>query len=119
MKAWIVGIVCLAVASTGTAQDSLTAAKDLYASAAYDGASDEALADLRVLVDGFLDLTRAAENQRPVDPAQSARAADSPGAATASKIEPTKTLYDVTAAGVTAPIVIRQDVPPVPPGLGN
>jgi hypothetical protein len=85
------------------------------------GAMDETLSDMRVLVDGFLDLTRtlranAASNnvaQRPVP--QPPSPADADAAARSQPAAPR--IFDSSAASVTAPVALRQIVPSYPSAL--
>src|SRR5262249_3134043 len=96
----------------------LTRVRKMLDQAERDGASDEGLVDLRVLVDGFLDLTHAAELQPRAEPAPTPPA-DAAGPATDPTPEQPKTLFDAASAGVNPPVVVRQDVPPPPPAVGN
>jgi hypothetical protein len=78
------------------------------------GAWTDALADLGVLVDGFLELSRAAD-RAPVTPVRdqsgSAALPDAPQASGHAKI------YDNSNPDVVPPVAIRQVVPSVPPQL--
>jgi hypothetical protein len=158
-----------------SAESQLTRTRQLLEETEQLGASDETLGDLRVLVDGFLVLTRSATEGRATDPfsrppaAASAAAASSPAApggtapspspaALAAAAPSTATLtatgpstatltavqspnglspavptsrapasqprqplqiYDFSAADVVPPVVIRQQMPSIPPGLAN
>jgi hypothetical protein len=84
------------------------------------GASDDTLRDLRVLVDGFMDLTRAAA-AAAAPPAAMSPAPSSPGVSgpstEARAAAPGKTApqpYDGAAADVVPPVTIRQDIPMIP-----
>ena len=84
------------------------------------GASNEALADLRVLVDGFMDLTHAA-TARAASPATSSPATPSPAAATVAgaarsepEAKPAPPLYDRNAVDVVPPVTVRQEIPQIP-----
>jgi len=79
--------------------------------------SDPMLSDMRLLVDGFLDLTRTSQ-------ASVAKAAPpaAPPVAVGVKPEPPavpvpRPVYDISASDVTAPIVVSQNVPPIPQAL--
>ena len=76
------------------------------------GVSDEALADLRVLVDGFIDLTHAVTEARAA--AEQAAQRSSAAAGSVPAVEP---MYDASSRDVTAPVIVSQQVPPVPPAL--
>jgi hypothetical protein len=80
-------------------------------------AIDETLADMRVLVDGFLDLartSRAPVAPRPALQPPTPAATDVPSK---SQPPPPPTIFDSTAHGVTAPVAIHQDVPSYPRSL--
>jgi len=78
--------------------------------------SDPVLSDMRLLVDGFLDLARTSQ-------ASIAKAAPpaAPPVAAALKPEPAvpapRPVYDISASDVTAPVVVSQNVPPIPQAL--
>ncbi len=79
-------------------------------------AADPTLADLRTVALGFRDLAKVAA----VPPAPAAPAAPStpaPAAPAAPAPPPPRTLYTVDDPGVTAPVAIKQDVPPWPRGI--
>jgi TonB family protein len=88
------------------------------------GAADETTADLRVLVDGFLDLARSAESRVKPQPAQ-ASAGTNGGAApdgTAAAPPPTPMpprIYDAGSADVVPPVALHQDFPVVPRALAT
>jgi hypothetical protein len=81
--------------------------------------SDPMLSDMRLLVDGFLDLTR---NSR-ASVAQPAPQPDPPVAVPAAIGEPKQTpaavrrIYDISASDVSAPVAVLQTVPPIPRSL--
>ena len=79
--------------------------------------SDPVLSDMRLLVDGFLDLARTSQ-------ASIAKAAPpaAPPVAAGLKPEPPavpapRPVYDISASDVTAPVVVSQNVPPIPQAL--
>jgi len=79
--------------------------------------SDPMLSDMRLLVDGFLDLARTSQ-------ASIAKAAPpaAPPVAAGLKPEPPavpapRPVYDISASDVTAPVVVSQNVPPIPQAL--
>ena len=109
----------LAVARAPDAGSRLNHVRELLAEAQEIGAWDETLADLRVLVDGFLELSRASAPAAP--PAAATRAAAT-GERPATSLAPGPPSAPTTTAsagdaGVVAPIVISQPAPQVPPGL--
>lgn len=76
-----------------------------------DGAKDETLADLRVLVDGFSDLAKS-ETERAAA-AQTAAADTTPPA-----VKPAAPrAVDSSVAGIKPPVTVRQDMPAIPPAL--
>jgi TonB family protein len=75
------------------------------------GAFDETLADVRMLVDGFLELAQAAEPPHPPDQ----RTTDA--AAPAAVAPPAAVPAAAADAGVTAPTAVYQPQPRVPPAL--
>ena len=77
------------------------------------GASDEALGDLRVLVDGFIDLTHAVAEVR----AATEQATQRTNVVAASSAPAAEPMYDSSSRDVTAPVIVSQQVPPVPPAL--
>ena len=102
----------LAVQKAPDAESRLTQVKTMLAEAEKIGAGDDTLADLGVLVDGFLDLTRskpAVSAPVPaVEPADAARPAPAPAAAR---------VYTAADAGVVAPGALSQPPPYLPPTL--
>jgi len=95
----------------------LLQARRMIADAEKLGVQDDSLADLGVLVDGFLQVIRFASEQR--DSSNSSPAAASPKGATPAS--PTTVArartYSVADEGVTPPVVIDQRMPPVTPSM--
>jgi TonB family protein len=89
----------------------LTHVKDMLAEAEKIGVWDDTLADLRVLVDGFLDLSRAgAQTPSPAAvPAVPAANAEPSGLAPVAP-----RIYAAADAGVVAPVALSQPPPHVP-----
>lgn len=89
-------------------------------------ATDPALADLRTVAVGFRDLAKAAAAP-PTPPAAAAAAAPpsaapgpspaDPAAPAAPNPRPARAAYSADDPGVTAPIAIKQALPPWPPGI--
>jgi TonB family protein len=86
-------------------------------------ASDPALADLRTVAVGFRDLARAAAAP-PAPSAAAGAGAGAPGASPSSspapavaEPRPVRAVYSVDDTGVTAPVAIKQTLPPWPPGI--
>jgi hypothetical protein len=77
----------------------------------------EGLADLRVLVEGFLDLTRSIRAN--AEAAQRAAEASVRAAAAKTSVEPPRTpaVFDQSSPDVTAPVAILQQVPPIPASI--
>jgi TonB family protein len=92
--------------------------KQMIADAKSADAADEALLDLGVLVDGFLDLSRSAID-REAEAAKAAAAPPPPPAAAAipetavSKLM-VPPIYSATDADVIGPVPLRQQLPSVP-----
>jgi TonB family protein len=104
----------LAVQKAADAETRLTQVKTMLAEAEKIGAWDDTLADLRVLVDGFLDLSRSSGQpavSAPV-PAVEPTEADQPAPSAA----PSR-VYTAADAGVVAPVALSQPSPYVPPTL--
>ena len=81
-------------------------------------AMDEGMADLRVLVDGFIDLTRSLrENAADQKAREEAAAAEKMARAAAPAIPPPLPTGDSSQPNVTPPVVLRQDLPQVPQSL--
>jgi hypothetical protein len=72
-------------------------------------AADPALADLRTVASGFRDLAKAAAAQSP--------SPSVPAASSAPVARPQRAFYSADDAGVTAPIAIKQDLPPWPQSI--
>ena len=112
-----------ALENASDARSRLMDVRSLLAMAERVGAFDETLADIRMLVDGFLELASAGEPQnRPSATTAATMPSDaaSPPAATApSDATPPPAAVVPTAAdtGITAPIAVYQPQPNVPPVL--
>ena len=89
------------------------------------GASNEALADMGILVDGFLDLARTSERAAAEAEAAAAKAvpaAPAPPTASASDatiVNLTPNVYSANDADVVAPITVRQQMPSIPYNLAR
>ena len=86
--------------------------------------SDPMLSDMRLLVDGFLDLTRSSQASIAKAAPQSAPPPAPPVAAAPAAAAPepkttpaTRQVYDIGASDVTAPVILVQNVPPIPLSL--
>lgn len=109
---------------TESAKARLIGARQLLAMARTIGAWDEGLADLQVLVDGFLDLTRAAADQAPpaapaAPPAAPVSIAVSEPAPQMDSLLPIRraaapTTYGPEDEGVTPPSIVDQRPPRLP-----
>jgi len=124
--------------SFSAAEPSLADARRMIAEAERLGVKDDGLADLSVLVDGFLQLIqsnadqRAAAQQapaavvpnaptavpgRPVAPSPSASRGEAPPAAPAAGVAKAAAIvpqvYSVVDEGITPPVVIEQKMPPM------
>jgi len=101
-----------------TAEQQLARVRKLLDRAAAVGITDEAIGDLGVLAEGFLELARAgkaaaAKVETPAEPAEGQRVATQMPSREAEKVlEPR--LFDSTASDVVAPIPLRQDLPRIP-----
>ena len=93
------------------AEPPLMQARLMIADAEKLGVKDESLADLGVLVDGFLQVIHMASEQRASSPSTSAAA--SPAAATAvpAAAKARARTYTIDDEGVTPPVVIDQRMP--------
>jgi hypothetical protein len=105
------------------AEPALADLQRLLAAAEGLGAWDEGLADLRVLVDGFLDLSRAqvvsaSEAPATASPAEAttsvAAGATEPVPSSASEEPGGPRVYSVEDADVTPPVAVYQRAPSVP-----
>jgi TonB family protein len=82
--------------------------------------SDPMLSDMRLLVDGFLDLTRnsqASVAKAAAPPAPPVAAVAVPAAPEPQTPPATRQVYDISASDVSAPVVVAQNVPPIPLSL--
>jgi TonB family protein len=105
-------------------------------------ASDQTMSDMGLLVDGFLDLTRNRQSLRPESSGSSGQALrpessgssgqasvaaalpePAPPAAAAADLPEAqarpanRSTYDITASDVSAPVVVVQNLPAIPPAL--
>jgi len=104
----------MAVEKAPEADANLTRVQAMLAEAEQVGAWDDTLADLRVLVDGFLDLSRAA--------GQASASAAAPAAQPLSAPPPVRSpdtprVFTAGDSGIVAPVVVSQAPPKVPPTL--
>ena len=117
------------------AEPKLVEARMLIADAEKLGVKDDGLADLTVLVDGFLQLVRTTVNQRPAPPAVTASAnppdvaatapvqrsepapPPAPAPARASNAASAPHVYTVDEVGVTPPVIVNQRMPSMTPEL--
>jgi hypothetical protein len=101
----------LAVDGASDAKPRLLHVRALLGMAEQIGAFDETLADVRMLVDGFLELAQTTERRHAPD----VTTADV--AAPVAVSPPVSALATATDAGVTAPVAVYQPQPNVPPAL--
>jgi TonB family protein len=91
--------------------------RKMLAEAKSSGMSNDALADLGVLVDGFLDLAKSASD-RAAEEAEAAKPAPEPTVAAAAVVPETvvrrPAIYSSLDADVVAPAVIKQQLPTIP-----
>ncbi len=112
-----------ALENASDARSRLLDVRSLLAMAERVGAFDETLADIRMLVDGFLELASAGEppNRPPATTAATmpSDAASPPAATAPSDAAPPPAAVVPAAAdtGITAPIAVYQPQPNVPPVL--
>jgi len=112
-----------ALENASDAHSRLLDVRKLLAMAERVGAFDETLADIRMLVDGFLELASAGEppNRPPATTAATmpSDAASPPAATAPSDAAPPPAAVVPAAAdtGITAPIAVYQPQPNVPPVL--
>jgi len=107
--------------SFGSAEAPLSEARSLIAEAERLGLKDDGMADLSVLVGGFLQLIQSAAEQRPAQRAD-AFVAPPPSAAPSARAEfaaapaavPVYTIADVR---VSPPVTVDQNVPGMPPAV--
>jgi TonB family protein len=104
-----------AIDDPADAKSRLLHVRELLGVAEQIGVLDETLADMRMLVDGFLELARAAEPNNPPAAPPAGDAGSPPAAAAASP--PAPLLSTAADAGVTAPTAVYQPQPNVPPAL--
>lgn len=118
------------VADPEATRAELTLVQRLLAKAKTVGAWDDALGDLSVLVDGFLELNRSATERRaaakPVEPsAAEPRPAEptavggvAPKVAAAAPVASARSaIYSALDVKVSAPVVLQQQIPKVPANL--
>ena len=104
----------LAAQKAPDAESRLTQVQRMLAEAEKAGAWDDTLADLRVLVDGFLDLSRAAGQI-----ASSAAAAAAPPVSVQPPVpsRDVRRIFTAGDSGVIAPVVVSQPPLQIPPTL--
>jgi hypothetical protein len=103
-----------------TAEPQLLEVRKMLDEAEALKALDEGMSDLRVLVDGFLDLTRGLRESAAAEQARAeaqVKEAAAKAAASAPSIPPQPAIFDSSDANITPPEAIRQDVPSVPQSL--
>jgi TonB family protein len=103
----------LAAEKSPEAESRLWHVRQLLDAAEQIGAADETLADVRLVVDGFLELARAAEPRNTAAGATAAAAAPEPPP------PPAATVSSSTDIGVVAPTAVFQPQPNIPPVLLN
>src|SRR5438045_3483107 len=130
MKQFLIGLACIGLAGTVAAQDPLSTARDLYASASYE----EALVMLTGLREGSAAATVVEQVDqyrafclfalgRPPAPHPAPQPAPAPPVAAApDKPEPqtpadSRPIYGISAPDVSAPVVVVQNVPVIPKSL--
>ena len=79
--------------------------------------SDPVLSDMRLLVDGFLDLTRSSQASVAKSAPQTAPAVAAAVAPEAPAPPVPRPVYDISASDVSAPVVVSQNVPVIPQAL--
>jgi TonB family protein len=83
--------------------------------------SDPMLSDMRLLVDGFLDLTRSSQasvaNAAPQSVPPPVAAAPAAAAPEPQTPPATRQVYDISASDVAAPVIMVQNIPPIPLAL--
>jgi outer membrane biosynthesis protein TonB len=96
----------------------LTQVKKMLADVKAAGASTDALADMGVLVDGFLDLARSMEERAKAEAAAAKVEAPPPPAPVAANAETIVNrpppVYSAADSDVKAPGVVRQQLPSIP-----
>jgi TonB family protein len=107
------------------AEPQLVEARLMITEAEKLGVKDDGLADLTVLVDGFLQLVRSAADQRPSPPSIAAVPLDAPPIPARQRVEPLPApsasrgprVYTLEDVGVTPPGVVSQRMPSMTPEL--
>jgi hypothetical protein len=102
------------------AEPHLVQARLMISDAEKLGVQDDALADLGVLVDGFLQMIRLASEQHA--PAMAAAGSDAPAVAKAPAGRAPAAApraYSAADEGVTPPVVIDQRMPPITPAMAK
>lgn len=107
------------------AEPQLVEARLMIAEAEKLGVKDDGLADLTVLVDGFLQLVRTTAEQRPAPLPAVAAPPDAPAAAARQRVEPlpapsavnSPRVYTVDDVGVKPPVVLSQRIPSMTPEM--
>ena len=101
-----------------TAEPQLARVQEMIEEAEKIDVEDESLADLRVLVEGFLDLARGLQaNAETARRAEAEAARQAPPQAPAPVPPQSTLLVDQSSPDITAPVAIAQGMPPVPPAL--
>jgi TonB family protein len=103
----------------GRAQPELESVQRMLDESAKLGAADASMSDLRVLVDGFLNLIQTTTAlAKPAAPLAAAAATVAPaGEPPLPDALVRRSIYTTGAADVVPPIVLRQNVPPIPAEL--
>jgi hypothetical protein len=108
------------------AEPQLVEARLMIAEADKLGVKDDGLADLTVLVDGFLQLVRSTAEHQPAPQPAVGIPPDTAGLAARQRVEPlppgpsavdSPRVYTVDDAGVTPPVVLSQRMPSMTPEL--
>jgi TonB family protein len=102
-----------AVEKAPEAESRLRHVRQLLDTAEHIDAWDETLADVRLIVDGFLELAHTAEPRNAAGEATAAAAAPKPTS------PPAPLVASSTDAGVVAPIAVFQPQPNIPPAVLN
>ena len=105
----------LAADKSPEAESQLTHVRQLLDDAEKIGAWDDTLADLRIVVDGFLDLSHAAPARDAAAPAAAPADSRPDAPAVASPAAPVE--FRAGNAGVVPPVILSQAPPQVPPTL--
>jgi Gram-negative bacterial TonB protein C-terminal len=107
------------------AEPPLVEARLMIAEAEKLGVKDDGLADLTVLVDGFLQLVRTTPEQRPAPQPAAGIPPDAASLAARQRVEPLPApsavnsphVYTVDDVGVTPPVVLSQRMPSMTPEM--